>query len=44
MQITQERAMTEHGMVLAEMQQQYGKEKRNSESLGKQVILKIKIK
>lgn len=37
MQSTQERAMTEHGMVLAEMQQQYGKEKRHSENLGKQM-------
>ena len=36
-QAAQERAMTEHGMMLAELQQQYGKEKRNSESLGKQI-------
>jgi hypothetical protein len=37
MQAAQERSMTEHGLVLAEMQQQYGKEKRNSENLGKQI-------
>jgi len=33
-----ERAMTEHGMILAEMQQQYGREKRRSENLENQVL------
>uniref|UniRef100_A0A914MC73 GRIP domain-containing protein n=1 Tax=Meloidogyne incognita TaxID=6306 RepID=A0A914MC73_MELIC len=32
-----ERAMTEHGMILAEMQQQYGREKRRSENLENQI-------
>nr|CAD2193451.1 unnamed protein product [Meloidogyne enterolobii] len=32
-----ERAMTENGMILAEMQQQYGREKRRSENLENQI-------
>nr|CAD2205766.1 unnamed protein product [Meloidogyne enterolobii] len=32
-----ERATTEHGMMLAEMQQQYGREKRRSENLENQI-------
>lgn len=36
-QNSHERAMTEHGMMLAELQQQYGKEKRRSDNLEKQI-------